>query len=117
MIIFRLESAEAELSTAMSVLRAKQQRLAETEGQIARLETQYDTSVAEQGALQAAVELTTTRLTRAGNLAATMHDEHKRWESALQVKYYYKIVFDFYTDWIEKSSICKLKLFLIKVKA
>jgi hypothetical protein len=60
--------------------------LAEAEGQAALLESHYDNSVAEQAALHAAVELTTSRLARAGHLTPTMHDEGERWNTALQVR-------------------------------
>lgn len=69
----------------MKVLKEKQKKLAEVEGQIANLEAKFDASVAEKNALEAAMALTTARLGRSGRLTSALADEQIRWEQQVKV--------------------------------
>ncbi|KAG8234154.1 hypothetical protein J437_LFUL014944 [Ladona fulva] len=80
----RLQAAEEELNQVMTVLREKQKRLAEVEAQIAQLEAAYDTSMAEKLELERIIELTATRLHRAGRLITALGDEETRWEQLVK---------------------------------
>jgi dynein heavy chain len=84
-LISRLEEAEKELNQVMSVLREKQQCLAEVEKRIAQLEMSYDTSLAEKTELEKIVDLTINRLTRAGRLTSALDDGQVRWEQSFKV--------------------------------
>lgn len=81
----RLAAAEAELEGIMSVLKEKQNKLAEVEAQIANLETQFDASVAEKAQLEETMALTTARLGRSGRLTSALADEKVRWEQQVTV--------------------------------
>lgn len=83
--VCRLDEAERELNQAMSVLREKQQHLAEVEKQIAQLETLYDTSVAEKTELELVIDVTGNRLTRAGRLTSALGKEQLLWEESVKV--------------------------------
>lgn len=69
----------------MSVLKEKQNKLAEVEAQIANLETQFDASVAEKAQLEETMALTTARLGRSGRLTSALADEKVRWEQQVTV--------------------------------
>lgn len=69
----------------MTVLREKQQHLAELEKQIAQLETSYDSVLAEKTELEQVIDLTVKRLTRAGRLTSALGDEQVQWEQSVKV--------------------------------
>jgi len=83
--VCRLDEAERELNQAMSVLREKQQHLAEVEKQIAQLETLYDASLAEKTELELVIDVTANRLTRAGRLTSALGNEQLLWEESVKV--------------------------------
>jgi len=83
--VCRLDEAERELNQAMSVLREKQQHLAEVEKQIAQLETLYDASLAEKTELELVIDVTGNRLTRAGRLTSALGNEQLLWEESVKV--------------------------------
>ncbi|KAF5287317.1 hypothetical protein FQR65_LT02190 [Abscondita terminalis] len=80
----RLRKAEGELNEVMGVLRAKQKELADVEEQIVSLQKHFDSSVSEKKYLEDAMQLTATRLVRAGKLNIALGDEQIRW--AISVK-------------------------------
>lgn len=69
----------------MSVLREKQQHLAEVEKKIADVETSYDAIFAEKTELERVIDLTAKRLTRAGRLTSALSDEQIQWEQLVNV--------------------------------
>ncbi|XP_052130991.1 dynein axonemal heavy chain 6 [Frankliniella occidentalis] len=81
----RLEQAERELATVMAVLQEKQQKLADVEATIAKLEATYDASLSEKIELEDSIALTSARLARSASLTAALGDEQIRWESSVQV--------------------------------
>lgn len=81
-----MEAAETELNVIMSVLKEKQNKLAEVEAQIANLEAMFDASVAEKAELERTMELTTARLGRSGRLTSALADEQIRWEQQVKVR-------------------------------
>ncbi|XP_057658316.1 dynein axonemal heavy chain 6 isoform X1 [Diorhabda carinulata] len=80
----KLQQAEKELGQVMGLLRDKQMKLAEVEGQIADLESKFNETVAEKQALEDNMELTATRLNRAGRLNVALGDEQVRWEESVE---------------------------------
>lgn len=80
-----MEAAEKELSGVMAILRQKQEMLADVEGQIAKLEAQYDSSLAEKAELEAKMEQCSARLGRAGRLTMALGDEQIRWDQTVKV--------------------------------
>lgn len=81
----RLEQAERELASVMAVLQEKQQKLADVEATIAKLEATYDASVSEKIELEDSIALTSARLARSASLTAALGDEQLRWESSVKV--------------------------------
>ncbi|KAK3932091.1 Dynein heavy chain 6, axonemal [Frankliniella fusca] len=81
----RLEQAERELATVMAVLQEKQQKLADVEATIAKLEATYDASLSEKIELEDSIALTSARLARSASLTAALGDEQVRWESSVQI--------------------------------
>lgn len=69
----------------MSVLKEKQNKLAEVEAQIANLEAMFEASVAEKKELEDTMALTTARLGRSGRLTSALADEQVRWEYQVKV--------------------------------
>ena len=69
----------------MSILRAKQARLADVETQIARLEESYDANLREKSKLEYTLDLCSTRMDRAGRLMSALSDEQERWENDVKV--------------------------------
>ena len=71
----------------MTILRAKQQNLADVEAHIAKLEAKYDASVAEKAKLVYTIELCSARLNRSGRLTEALEDEQIRWEQLVKVSH------------------------------
>ncbi|XP_071446254.1 dynein axonemal heavy chain 6 [Hetaerina americana] len=80
----RFEQAEADLNKVKNLLKEKQKKLAEVEAQIAQLEAAYDKSLAEKIELERIIDLTATRLQRAGRLITALGDEEVRWEQSVK---------------------------------
>ncbi|KAL1130882.1 hypothetical protein AAG570_012123 [Ranatra chinensis] len=78
------EKAEQELNAILFVLRAKQQKLADVEAQIAKLEATYDASLAEKAKLEDTIALCSARLNRSGRLTSALSDEQLRWEESVK---------------------------------
>ncbi|GFS25719.1 dynein heavy chain 6, axonemal [Elysia marginata] len=78
-----LAEAQAVLDEVMSVLREKQDTLAEVERQIANLQAVYKKSVTEKKNLEANMALTAARLKRSSKLTAALADEQVRWEESV----------------------------------
>lgn len=64
----------------MTILRAKQAKLADVEAQIASLEQSYDSNLKEKAKLESTLLLCATRMNRAGRLTSALSDEQERWE-------------------------------------
>ncbi|XP_066254312.1 dynein axonemal heavy chain 6 [Euwallacea similis] len=77
----KLQSAEMELNTVMSLLREKQKQLADVEAMIASLDAKFNTTMAEKEALENNIALTSARLNRAGRLNIALGNEQTRWEN------------------------------------
>ncbi|XP_060520964.1 dynein axonemal heavy chain 6 [Cylas formicarius] len=80
----RLLTAEKELNAVMVLLRDKQRQLAEVEAVIADLEAKFTSTVAEKETLEYNIQLTSTRLNRAGRLNVALGDEQHRWEESVK---------------------------------
>ncbi|XP_075229380.1 dynein heavy chain at 16F [Lycorma delicatula] len=80
----KVEAAEKELAGVMAILRQKQQMLADVEAQIAKLEAQYDSSIAEKAALEATMEQCSARLNRSGRLTMALGNEQVRWDQTVK---------------------------------
>lgn len=85
LLISRLEQAERELAAVMAVLQEKQQKLADVEATIAKLEATYDASLSEKIELEDSIALTSARLARSTSLTSALGDEQVRWESIVKV--------------------------------
>jgi dynein heavy chain len=85
MKLHRLDEVGRDLNQVMGVLREKQQHLAGVEKQIAQLEASYDANLAEKIALERVIDLTASRLARAGRLTSALGDEQDLWEGSLEV--------------------------------
>lgn len=81
----RVAAAEKEVAEVMAVLRQKQQKLAEVEAHIAKLEATYDASVSEKAELESTMLQCSQRLNRAGRLTTALEDEQVRWEQSVEV--------------------------------
>ncbi|XP_022919976.1 dynein axonemal heavy chain 6 [Onthophagus taurus] len=80
----KLEAAETELNQVMTLLREKQQKLADVEAFIQKLQDQFNQSIAEKQALEDDMALTAARLVRAGRLNLALGDEQIRWEQSVE---------------------------------
>ena len=69
----------------MSLLKEKQQMLAEVEHQIAQLEATFEASMAEKTFLENSIELCNARLGRSGRLISALGDEQERWIVTIRV--------------------------------
>ena len=69
----------------MSVLKEKQDKLADVESQIAKLQASYEASVNEKEALTKDMSQTAARLKRAGKLTTALGDEQGRWQESVLV--------------------------------
>ncbi|XP_066151500.1 dynein axonemal heavy chain 6 [Euwallacea fornicatus] len=76
----KLQFAEMELNTVMSLLREKQKQLADVEAVIASLEAKFNATMTEKEALEDNIALTSARLNRAERLNIALGDEQIRWE-------------------------------------
>ncbi|XP_046391604.1 dynein axonemal heavy chain 6 [Ischnura elegans] len=80
----RFAQAEEDLNKIKNLLKEKQKNLAEVEAQIAELEAAYDKSLSEKMELERTIDLTATRLQRAGRLITALGDEEVRWEQSVK---------------------------------
>ncbi|RUS78130.1 hypothetical protein EGW08_014103, partial [Elysia chlorotica] len=78
-----LAEAQAVLDEVMSILKEKQDTLAEVERQIANLQAVYKKSVTEKKNLEANMALTAARLKRSSKLTTALADEEVRWEESV----------------------------------
>jgi dynein heavy chain len=85
-VVCRLEEVGHDLNQAVSVLREKQQHLAQVEKRIAQLEASYDANLTEKTELEQVIDLTANRLTRAGRLTSALGDEQLLWEESVKVR-------------------------------
>lgn len=69
----------------MTILRAKQAKLADVEAQIQKLERTYDMNLKEKAKLEATLQLCKARMNRAGRLTSALSDEQDRWETGVKV--------------------------------
>jgi dynein heavy chain len=81
-----LAKAQNELEAVMRTLQEKQAKLASVEAQIQELQSSFDHSVAEKQRLEKQMQLTQTRLRRAGKLTTALADEKGRWEESVKVR-------------------------------
>ncbi|XP_072161423.1 LOW QUALITY PROTEIN: dynein axonemal heavy chain 6 [Bemisia tabaci] len=83
----KIDSSEKDLNAVMSVLRSKQQKLAEIEARISKTESTYDKTLAIKANLETTIEQTTARLNRAKQLIAVLADEQIEWTRALEFRH------------------------------
>lgn len=84
-LIDRLAEAQKELDTVMTLLKEKQDQLAEVEAKIAELQATYDNSVREKQKLERNIATTAARLKRAAKLTTALGDEQIRWAETVKV--------------------------------
>lgn len=84
-MIDRLAEAQKELDTVMTLLKEKQDQLAEVEAKIAELQATYDNSVREKQKLERNIATTAARLKRAAKLTTALGDEQIRWAETVKV--------------------------------
>lgn len=87
-LIDRLAEAQKELDTVMTLLKEKQDQLAEVEAKIAELQATYDNSVREKQKLERNIATTAARLKRAAKLTTALGDEQIRWAETVKVGTY-----------------------------
>jgi len=71
----------------MASLKQKQDKLAEVEEQIAKLQKTYDDSVSEKSRLEKSIAQTGARLKRASKLTSALGDEQIRWDQNVKVSW------------------------------
>ncbi|MCJ8749245.1 hypothetical protein PDJAM_G00174240 [Pangasius djambal] len=79
----KLASAQAELDATSATLKQKQAKLQEVENEIAVLQKQFNSSLAEKEALAENMALTKARLSRSGKLTSALADERVRWQESI----------------------------------
>lgn len=88
-LIDRLAEAQKELDTVMTLLKEKQDQLAEVEAKIAELQATYDNSVREKQKLERNIATTAARLKRAAKLTTALGDEQIRWAETVKVSLFW----------------------------
>lgn len=88
-LIDRLAEAQKELDTVMTLLKEKQDQLAEVEAKIAELQATYDNSVREKQKLERNIATTAARLKRAAKLTTALGDEQIRWAETVKVSVFW----------------------------
>ncbi|KAK6983775.1 Dynein heavy chain 6 axonemal [Biomphalaria glabrata] len=78
-----LAEAQDVLNEVLSVLKAKQDQLAEVEKQIKNLQAVFDKSMAEKKSLERNMAVTAARLKRSSKLTTALADEQVRWEESV----------------------------------
>ncbi|KAI8731251.1 dynein heavy chain 6, axonemal isoform X3, partial [Biomphalaria glabrata] len=78
-----LAEAQDVLNEVLSVLKAKQDQLAEVEKQIKNLQAVFDKSMAEKKSLERNMAVTAARLKRSSKLTTALADEQVRWEEGV----------------------------------
>ncbi|MCI4395052.1 hypothetical protein PGIGA_G00176030 [Pangasianodon gigas] len=79
----KLASAQAELDATTATLKQKQAKLQEVENEVAILQKQFNSSLAEKEALAESMALTKARLSRSGKLTSALADERVRWQESI----------------------------------
>ncbi|KAI5628238.1 dynein heavy chain 6, axonemal isoform X2 [Silurus asotus] len=79
----KLAAAQAELDATSATLKQKQAKLQEVEDQIAVLQEQFNSSLAEKESLAENMALTKARLGRSGKLTSALADERVRWQESI----------------------------------
>ncbi|KAI8731624.1 dynein heavy chain 6, axonemal isoform X4, partial [Biomphalaria glabrata] len=80
-----LAEAQDVLNEVLSVLKAKQDQLAEVEKQIKNLQAVFDKSMAEKKSLERNMAVTAARLKRSSKLTTALADEQVRWEESVAI--------------------------------
>lgn len=75
LFLVRLAEAQDVLNEVLSVLKAKQDQLAEVEKQIKNLQAVFDKSMAEKKSLERNMAVTAARLKRSSKLTTALADE------------------------------------------
>ncbi|KAI8733733.1 dynein heavy chain 6, axonemal isoform X4 [Biomphalaria glabrata] len=83
LFLVRLAEAQDVLNEVLSVLKAKQDQLAEVEKQIKNLQAVFDKSMAEKKSLERNMAVTAARLKRSSKLTTALADEQVRWEESV----------------------------------
>lgn len=82
--IKKRDGAEAELKQVLSVLKRKQNELAEVEAKIQMLKDYLDKKQKEMQEIQDRYDLNSVRLNRAGRLTNALSDEEVRWRETVE---------------------------------
>lgn len=82
--IKKRDGAEAELKQVLTILKQKQNQLAEVEAKIQMLKDDLDKKQKEMQEIQDRYDLNSVRLNRAGRLTSALSDEEIRWRETVE---------------------------------